>query len=97
MRLTLRGRVDRDFFTPIVRWITSVRTFLGHSGVHRMASANFNVRGWQGRQASYSADGLVFFGGAILGWTRRLPEAINIAPGLRPLFELPKHPDEGNA
>jgi hypothetical protein len=69
MRLTLPGSVDRDFFTPIVRWITSARAFLGHSVIHRMASANFNVRGWQGRQASYSADGLVFCGGAILGWT----------------------------
>src|SRR5437763_13338558 len=33
------------FFGPIVNWITFTRVLLGQGGVHRMAQANFNVRG----------------------------------------------------
>jgi hypothetical protein len=36
-----------------------------HSTVHRAARADFNVRAGQGRQASYSAGGLVFSTGRI--------------------------------
>jgi hypothetical protein len=36
-------------FWPIVKWITLARRFPGQAEVHRMAQANFNVRGWQGR------------------------------------------------
>jgi hypothetical protein len=38
-----------QFFVPIVKWITFVPTIPGQAVVHRMAQANFNVRGWQGR------------------------------------------------
>jgi hypothetical protein len=39
----------RNFFTPIVKWITYAHAIPGHSTFHRMAQANFNIRGWQGR------------------------------------------------
>jgi len=38
-----------QFFVTIVKWITFVRAIPGQAVVHRMAQANFNVRGWQGR------------------------------------------------
>jgi hypothetical protein len=38
-----------QFFVPTVKWITFVRAIPGQAVVHRMAQANFNIRGWQGR------------------------------------------------
>jgi hypothetical protein len=32
-----------------VNWITYARDIPGHHAIHRMAQANFNIRGWQGR------------------------------------------------
>jgi hypothetical protein len=51
---------SRNFFVPIVKWITFIREIPGQCVVHRAAQADFNVRGWQGRLALYCADGLVF-------------------------------------
>jgi hypothetical protein len=53
-------RAGRDFFVPIVNWITFARAEIGHCVVHRMAQANFNVRGWQGRWR-YTAPTALFF------------------------------------
>jgi len=45
-----RGRRrGRHFFVPIVKWITIARAIPRQGVVHRMAQANFNIRGWQGR------------------------------------------------
>jgi hypothetical protein len=41
--------VFRNFFAPIVNWITYARAIPAHCVFHRMAQANFNIRGWQGR------------------------------------------------
>jgi hypothetical protein len=49
-----------QFFVPIVKWITSAREMAVHSAVHRMAQANFNIRGWQGRWR-YTASTALFF------------------------------------
>ena len=48
------------FFSPIVNWITYARNIPGHHAVHRMAQANFNIRGWQGRWR-YTASTALFF------------------------------------
>jgi hypothetical protein len=45
---------------PIVKWITSAGEIPGQSSVHRMARADFNIRGWQGRWR-YTASTALFF------------------------------------
>ena len=34
-----------NFFAPIVNWITFTRGLLGQGRLHRMAQADFNIRG----------------------------------------------------
>jgi hypothetical protein len=43
-----------------VNWITYARDYPGQYAVHRMAQANFNIRGWQGRWR-YTASTALFF------------------------------------
>jgi|SRR3981081_2704756 hypothetical protein len=54
-------RLAASFFGPIVKWITFAHRFPGHCVIHRMAQANFNIRGLARPLALYCADGLVFF------------------------------------
>jgi hypothetical protein len=56
----VRKRAGGNFFASIVNWITFVRVFPGQSTVHRMAEADFNIRGWQGRWR-YTASTALFF------------------------------------
>jgi|SRR3981081_1869020 hypothetical protein len=53
-------RLAASFFGPIVKWITFAHRFPGHCVIHRMAQANFNIRGLARPLALYCADGLVF-------------------------------------
>ena len=60
-RLCLSKRAGRNFFVPIVKWITSLREIPGQAVAHRAAQADFNVRGgkavWR-----YTAPTALFFG-----------------------------------
>jgi hypothetical protein len=51
---------SRNFFASIVNWITFARAFPGHLASRRMAQANFNVRGWQGRWRHTAPTALFF-------------------------------------
>jgi hypothetical protein len=53
-------RFAATFFAAIVKWITFARAFPGQSVVHRMARADFNVRGWQGRWRHTAPTALFF-------------------------------------
>jgi hypothetical protein len=50
----------RNYFAPGVNWITYAREIPGQCLVHRMAQADFNIRGWQGRWR-YTAPTALFF------------------------------------
>jgi hypothetical protein len=54
--------MGETIFWPIVKWITLARRIPGHSEVHRMARADFNIRGWQGRWRHTALTALFFVG-----------------------------------
>jgi len=54
------NRFATAFFAPTVKWITFARPFPGQKGVHRMAQADFDVRGWQGRRRHTAPTALFF-------------------------------------
>jgi hypothetical protein len=61
VRLSLPQALAATFFEPIVKWFTLARTKLSQCIVHRMAQANFNIRGWQGRWRYTAPTALFFF------------------------------------
>jgi hypothetical protein len=86
-----------------VKWITFARGFPEQDADHRMAQANFDIRGWQGRWWYTALTALFFCGRAIATANASLPLAAlprdlseAVAPALRlgGLLDLPKHPDE---
>jgi hypothetical protein len=62
-----------DLFLPIVKWITFARRFPGQDAVHRMAQANFDIRGWQGRWWYIALTALFFVAGSTRPPTRVCP------------------------
>jgi hypothetical protein len=55
-----RADPSRNFFAPLVNWITFARKEPGQDAAYRAAQADFNVRGWQGRWR-YTASAALFF------------------------------------
>jgi hypothetical protein len=42
-------RATQAYISPLVNWITFAGMIPRHGHRYRMARANFNIRGWQGR------------------------------------------------